>query len=802
MKTGLYILIMSLLVIAGFSYASEVTLNIPFDETELTITSMDTFIKVIVPGLPSTGIVGFPSLPVMPVRIAMPTGCRAVSIKIIEAEYRTFPSGPELILPSTLPVPVSLPGRSVPVQPDPALYGSDEFYPDRTVELTGSSALWGIPVADATVYPVRWNPSSRELQVLSNLRVSVQYESDNSVMLIKKRLLSSELRSQEIVRHLVVNPGGVSPSGASFVEAKDLLYGQYVIITIPEYETVMQELADWKTAKGVPANVYTTDWIQSQYSFYDLPQDIRAFLTDCRDEGVDFVLIAGDDSRVVARRAKLDTGSNTEYAPSDLYFADINDSYPGEDLWDSSGNHVWGESTDDVDYHPDLWVGRATVASSAKAELFVNKVLFYEHRPSSYDTALVDYFESSPPEIRMGYTCGDLSGSGTSYGGEGGELISVNFVPPGWDEEKLYEMWSTNSTPNTIAMISDGAHHVYHANHGGITGMYTNYGEDFTVTDIMNLTNITQGSSVTIWNTMACLTGAFDEWCCGDGWINSEEGGGFGAFNARYGWYFPGAIGEGMSEHLCQAFYDEYFNNDLFELGIAHATGLDDYHPPSQPYSEYYDWCVKEYNLFGDPELPMWTLESMELTVTHTSAISGNSSILVNVSSGGNPLPGARVCLQKGAWQTGEIYEIDYTDDAGQVEIYVTPSTTGALEIYVWAHNHDTYDGTIDVTGVGISEPEGSSVYFGTWSSVSPNPAFSSAVISFCLEQAGPAHVYVFDITGRIVMTLVSGELSAGFHSLEWNLCDNSGTEVPSGLYHIRISSGLEAASTGMIVIR
>ncbi len=802
MKAALYIVSMSLLVFAGFSYASEITLNIPFDDTELTITSTGSFMNVTVPGLPSTDIVGSPSLPVMPVRIAMPTGCSAVSLQIIDAEYRTCRIGPELIFPSTLPVPVSLPGLITPVEPDPAVYSSDEFYPDRIVELTGSSALWGIPVAYATVYPLRWNPASRELQVLSNLQVTIQYEGDNSVMLVKNRLLSSELRSQEMVRNLVVNPEGVSPSGASIVDEKDLLYGQYAIITVPNYESIMQELADWKTAKGIPTNVYTTDWIQSQYTFFDLPQDIRAFLTDCRDCGVDYVLIAGDDNIVIARRAELQAGGYEEYAPCDLYFADINDSYPGQDLWDSSGNHVWGESSDDVDYHPDLWVGRATVTSPTTAELFVNKVLFYEHRPSSFDTVCVDYFESTPAEIRMGYTCGDLSGSGNSYGGECGELISDSYVPAGWAEEKLYEMWGTNSTANTIAMINDGAHHVYHENHGGITGMYTNYGEDFTISHILNLTNITNGGSVTIWNTMACLTGAFDDWCCADAWINSAEGGGFGAFNARYGWYFPGAIGEGMSEHLCQAFYSEYFNNNLFEMGIAHAIGLDDYHPPSQPNSEYYDWCVKEYNLFGDPELPMWTLESVELTVSHTSAISGNDNILVNVSSDGNPLAGARVCLQKGDWQTGEIYIIGYTDAAGQVEIYVTPSTAGILNIHVWSHNHDTYDGTIDVTGVGISEPESVVLCFSSLNPVSPNPAFSSAVISFCLAQAGPARIDIYDITGRIVTTLIMDELSAGSQSLEWGLEDNSGTPVPSGMYHVRISSGLEALSTGMIVMR
>ncbi len=60
----------------------------------------------------------------------------------------------------------------------------------------------------------------------------------------------------------------------------------------------------------------------------------------------------------------------------------------------------------------------------------------------------------------------------------------------------------------------------------------------------------------------------------------------------------------------------------------------------------------------------------------------------------------------------------------------------------------------------------------------------------------------IYDITGRIVTTLIMDELTAGSHSLEWNLEDSSGTRVPSGMYQVRISSGLEATSTGMIVMR
>lgn len=190
------------------------------------------------------------------------------------------------------------------------------------------------------------------------------------------------------------------------------------------------------------------------------------------------------------------------------------------------------------------------------------------------------------------------------------------------------------------------------------------------------------------------------------------------------------------------------------------------------------------------------------MSVTHTSSIGSAQEIHIEVTSEGIPLADARICLQKGDWQTGEVYEVEYTNTSGIADIFVNPATMGTINIHVWAHNHNTYEGTIDVTGVGISEPEGGIVYFNSLSPVSPSPASSNAVISFSLAQAGPARVDVFDLTGRIVMTLTRDDLIAGSHSLHWNLEDSSGRIVPSGLYHVRIASGSFTASTGMIVLR
>lgn len=775
------------------AFAGELVLDIPVDPSAVETREAGPYTMVWIDGEGVISVEGQPALPMLPVRVALPTACVADGVEIVSETWTPIRSRCT-VMPAGPTLPLSVEQTVHPVEPDPHIYGHDRTFPFSTVELRSSGAILGIPVASLLVYPARWNPASGGLEVLSGLTVRLSYHQDPGSMTILRRTAQSEQRSMDAVRAIVINPADVSGSGADFVEPRALAYGEYVIITHPDYQTAMQELADWKTSKGIPANVYTTTWIQNQYTCYDLQQEIRAFLTDCRLEGAEYVLICGDDDKVACRDAILSAGGYTEYAPVDLYFADNNDTAPGADRWDSNNNHIWGETSDNVDWHPDFWVGRASVNSAAEAALYVDKVLWYEHiqaLPSS------DYFETAPLEMRIGYSCGVLWTSPYCHGSAGAEIIS-GYCPDTWEEEKLYE--PNNSTAMTIAMINAGPHHVYHASHGSETSMYTSYGDNFTVAQILALTNITTGDNVAIWNSIACLIGALDTGtCCGDAWNNSANGGGFGAFNARYGWGSPSSPGQGPSEVVCERFYYEYYTNNIWFLGQAHALATDHFCPPSD---EYMNWCLKEYNLLGDPELPMWTLEDMTLACSHPASISGNTNITFTVTgTGGTPLNGARVCIQKGNWQTGEVYAVGTTNASGQVTLYASPETTGNITVRAWYHNYNTYTGTIQVTGLGAEEGQGAPVVY-SFSPVCPSPASVSASIAFSLGAPGPVSLSVYDLSGRIVADLGSDWMAEGPHSLQWDLRDGSGRAVPAGVYVIRMDAGGFQQSRQMVVIR
>ncbi len=71
-----------------------------------------------------------------------------------------------------------------------------------------------------------------------------------------------------------------------------------------------------------------------------------------------------------------------------------------------------------------------------------------------------------------------------------------------------------------------------------------------------------------------------------------------------------------------------------------------------------------------------------------------------------------------------------------------------------------------------------------------PNPARGQAGINYNLSQAGPVSVVLYDITGRKVRTLVSGQQPAGSHGIMWSGSNDQGRTVAAGVYFVRLQAG------------
>ena len=66
-----------------------------------------------------------------------------------------------------------------------------------------------------------------------------------------------------------------------------------------------------------------------------------------------------------------------------------------------------------------------------------------------------------------------------------------------------------------------------------------------------------------------------------------------------------------------------------------------------------------------------------------------------------------------------------------------------------------------------------------------PNPFNSQVRLSYGLPEQGLLKINVFEVTGRLVTTLINQEQTAGRYNVTWHASD-----YPSGLYMIRIEAG------------
>jgi hypothetical protein len=70
-----------------------------------------------------------------------------------------------------------------------------------------------------------------------------------------------------------------------------------------------------------------------------------------------------------------------------------------------------------------------------------------------------------------------------------------------------------------------------------------------------------------------------------------------------------------------------------------------------------------------------------------------------------------------------------------------------------------------------------------------PNPFNPSTTIPYELKEQGLVSMVVYDLNGAEVKTLVSENVSAGSYQVVWNGLNNTGQNVASGRYIVKMSA-------------
>jgi hypothetical protein len=139
---------------------------------------------------------------------------------------------------------------------------------------------------------------------------------------------------------------------------------------------------------------------------------------------------------------------------------------------------------------------------------------------------------------------------------------------------------------------------------------------------------------------------------------------------------------------------------------------------------------------------------------------------------------------------------------------YIGLAAADNLHVYpVWT---DTRNGNQDAFG---ARPDSLS---GVWEEVGPsrreperpgltafpNPAKKCCEIRFALSTEAPVRLTIYDISGHAVRFFSSHFSRLTSHSLFWDGRDDSGSEVPSGVYLLRAEDGKESITGRVVVAR
>jgi len=70
-----------------------------------------------------------------------------------------------------------------------------------------------------------------------------------------------------------------------------------------------------------------------------------------------------------------------------------------------------------------------------------------------------------------------------------------------------------------------------------------------------------------------------------------------------------------------------------------------------------------------------------------------------------------------------------------------------------------------------------------------PNPFNPTTSIRFDIPEKSSVSMVIYNVLGREIKKLVSGELVSGYHQAIWDGKDDRGNPVPSGLYIYQFSA-------------
>lgn len=669
-----------------------------------------------VPGWGVLAVEGAPDLPVLRRMVQVPDA-GGVELEILDET--TVSLGLFDVPPFGRPALRS--GGFSPVWRDEAIYGRPDPFPAACAELEGVHVLRDLRVATVRFQPVRFDPSTGEVTLVTSATVRLDFRGrgDNEL----SRVFDGTTPGFEPFYREVL---GFEPSGT-------FLDGSYVFIGTEETLAAVQELIDWKRQRGyrvalgiVPDIGSTAEeidaWIELAFAIWPFPPE--------------WLMIVGGEDRV----------------PVPMY----------EDFASDNIYGVIGTGTS----VPSIHVGRIT---GSLDDLQYQAWKIVQHEANPFEPAGVNWFQKT-------VVIGSSDGLDPLHSWEHAVIFMDHDLAVDYYCDSPEYGGAPPDISEIAADIDEGRTIVDYIGHGGVGGWGTS---GFSISDVQALSN---GRMLPWVNSIACSNAAFmGAYCFGEAWMTEGDTvapkGALGFMGATTGSPF------GPTDSLAEYTWRGYFELEIHHMGAAVDYGklkVEEFYGPDNWGN---NWM---HMVFGCPEVDIYadTSPIAVLEADHSQYVWAGPWPIYVTGEGGQPVEDALV----GVVQDDELLGAGYTDNDGflSLDLPTLPygSSVGAT-VTVTAHNHRPYTASLDPAPAGWEEG-GEAVFF--LDRAIPSPFSVSTGISFGLPSPAFCNLAVYDLSGRLVRTLVEQDLPAGGHTVLWDGRTGSGELCPDGVYFIRLS--------------
>ncbi|HEX7344621.1 MAG TPA: C25 family cysteine peptidase, partial [bacterium] len=608
--------------------------------------------------------------------------CRSVIIpdnaltqaRVVSSQYRDIPN--VRIAPSKGHLLRTVNPDDVPFEFG-SVYQRDAWYPENVAELRDPYILRDLRGQVVEVNAFQYNPVRRILRVYTNLTVEIAAVGVGGANVLDR---SAPLSKMDPNFRAIYQRHFVNYFDDRYTPVEEI--GPMLVITYDGFNSIAQDLVDWKNQKGIPTTMVNVSTIGNN------PTAIKNYIRSIYETtGLTFVLLVGDHAQV---QSPISGGGT-----------------------DPTYGMLAG-----TDHYPELFVGRFSAETQQQALTQVVRTLEYETMPQAGATW-----------YSKGLGVASNQGVGVGHYGEGDwqhiNLIRGDLIRYGYTQvDSVYDPWGTQAMISNY--LNDGRSTVNYCGHGSTTSWGTT---GFSNTQVNALVN---DNMLPFMTSVACVVGNFtSSTCFCEAWLRAQHNGEPTGAIAHWGssqnqsWAPPMYAQDEFIDLLCDDRFHSYgalcMNGAMLMIDETGSTGN----------SETDHWII-----FGDPSLQLRTTAPTTLAVAHNNQINyGQPTFDVTVTG----VSGALAALSDG----GTLLGYAYTNASGLATINITGQLPqgGYVTVTVTSYNATPYSAQIPVITSGPDLWPPLIVHTPLTNTTSPGPYVVDATIT---DYSGVASATIF----------------------------------------------------------